>query len=55
MVVSDLLEDGRALLLNLHPKSLNVSQSRWYISEKELYAMVLGVRKFGQFISSVVG
>jgi hypothetical protein len=53
--VADLMEDGRALLLNLHPKSLCSSQARWHISEKELYAMVLGVRKFGSFISSVVG
>jgi hypothetical protein len=53
--VADLMEDGRALLLNLHPKSLCESQARWHISEKELFAMVLGVRKFGSFISSVVG
>ena len=53
--ITDLMEDGRALLLNLHPKSLCSSQSRWHISEKELYAMILGVRKFGSFISSVVG
>ncbi len=55
VLVADLIEDGRAILLNLHPKSLNVSQARWHISEKELYAMVLGIRKFGTFISSVVG
>ena len=55
VVVEDLMEEGAAILLNLHPKSLNTSQRRWHISEKELYAMVHGVRKFGQFIASVIG
>jgi hypothetical protein len=52
--VMDLMQDGMAQLLNLHPKSLNKSQQRWHISEKELYAMVYGVRKFGQFVSTMV-
>ena len=46
--------EGVAQLLNLHPKSLNKSQQRWHISERELYAMVYGVRKFGQFMGSMV-
>ena len=54
VVTADFEEEGRAVILGMHPKTLNKSSSRWHISEKELFAMVLGVRKFGQFVNSVM-
>lgn len=52
--VEDLDIYDMAWILSIHPKSLNKSQQAWHISEKELYVPVVGVRRYGSYISSVI-
>ena len=52
--VEDLEIYGMVWILSIHPKSLNKLQQAWHISEKELYVPVVGVRRYGSCISSVI-
>ena len=47
-------EADSSILLGIHPKTLTGPSLHWHISEKELFVMVYGGGKCGEFISEVV-
>ena len=48
----DLLDPTVSQLVGVCYKKLNTSQLQWHTFETELYAMVLGCKKFGSFITT---
>ena len=49
---ADLLNRDKAQLIGVAYKRLSGSQTSWHTFESELYAIVLGCKKFGSFITT---
>ena len=52
VVKADLLDRNKAQLIGVAHKRLTGSQTSWHTFETELYAIVLGCKKFGSFITT---
>ena len=48
----DLLDPARSQLIGVAYKKLSHNQLKWHTFESELYAIVLGCKKFGKFITA---
>ena len=52
IVTADLLDRNKAQLIGVAYKRLSGSQTSWHTFETEFYAIVLGCKKFGFFITT---